>query len=285
MWPFSTQCQSKVRLVGKTVIITGGNTGIGKETAKDLYRRGARVILACRDLQKGNEAAEEVKNKLPSKPQREQFQGEPGEVQVCRLDLTSLASVRECAQNLHTTETAVHILINNAGIMMCPFAKTEDGFESQLQTNHLGHFLFTLLLLPKIRTSGPGCRIVNVSSLAHIHGDIHFDDLNLEKSYSPIKAYAQSKLANVLFTKELDKRLKDAKIDNITTYSLHPGVISTELSRHLDSSFFRGSRSLFSFFWGPFMKTPEQGAQTTIYCAVAEECSKESGLYYRFSFF
>ncbi|XP_033207812.1 retinol dehydrogenase 11-like [Belonocnema kinseyi] len=281
MWPFSRSCQSKARLAGKTVVITGANTGIGKETARDLYRRGARVILACRDIAKANAAAEEVKSALPSKPNREQFKGEPGEVAVCKLNLSNLASVRECANKLIDSEPNIHILINNAGVMMCPYGKTDDGYEMQFQTNHLGHFLLTLLLLPKIKNSAPGCRIINVSSTAHILGQMHWEDLNSEKSYNSVKAYGQSKLANVLFTKELSRRLKEANIEGINVYSLHPGVVSTELGRHLDSSLFRGARTIFSVIIGTFIKNPEQGAQTSIHCAVDEKAGKETGLYYK----
>ncbi|XP_012267514.1 retinol dehydrogenase 12 [Athalia rosae] len=284
MWPFSRSCQSKARLVGRTIVITGANTGIGKETARDLYRRGARVVLACRDLAKANAAAEDLKKVPPSKPDREQFIGEPGEVVVCKLDLNSLASVKECAKHISTTESAVHILINNAGIMMCPKGTTEDGFETQLGTNHLGHFLFTMLLLPKIiqtqKASEFCCRIVNVSSMAHEGGDIRFDDLMGEKSYNAISAYTQSKLANVLFTRELARRLKDDNIGGINVYSLHPGVIKSELGRHLNEGLFRGARFFFSIL-SPFIKNVEQGAQTTLHCAVDEGAAKETGLYYR----
>lgn len=279
MWPFSSSCQSKVRLIGKTVVITGANTGIGKETARDLYRRGARVILACRNLEKANEAVKELQKIPPSKPEREQFKGEPGELVVYKLNLASLASVRECAKKLNRNESQIHLLINNAGVMMCPFEKTEDGYEMQLQSNHLGHFLLTLLLLPKIRSSTPA-RIVNVSSMAHIGGQMHFDDLNLEKSYTALKAYEQSKLANILFTKELVRKFKAAGIEGITTYTLHPGVIATELGRHMDKSIFPGA-SLFFTIFKPFIKTPELGAQTSIHCALDENAAHETGLYYK----
>ncbi|XP_043270397.1 uncharacterized protein [Venturia canescens] len=278
---FSATCNSTLRLVGKTVVITGANTGIGKETARDLYRRGARVIMACRNMEKANAAAEEVKTVPPSKPEREQFQGDPGEVVTCKLNLASFASVRECAKHLIENETNIHMLINNAGVMMCPYEKTEDGFESQFQTNHLGHFLLTLLLLPKLRSSTPGVKIINVSSDAHYFGTIHFDNINLERSYGPIKAYAQSKLANVLFTRELARRLKDAKIEGITVYSLHPGVIATELGRHINTTLFPGVGFMFNKFVRPWSKTPELGAQTTLYCALDEEAAKQSGLFYK----
>lgn len=277
----SKSTKSKARLDGKTVVITGANTGIGKETARDLYRRGARVILACRDLTKADAAAQDIKSIPPSKPNREQFVGEPGEVVVCKLDLTSLASVRECAKHISTTESAVHILINNAGIMMCPKGVTEDGFETQFGTNHLAHFLFTLLLLPKMiqsqKNSDFCCRIINVSSTAHSFpgADINFDDLMMEKSYTPLSAYNQSKLANVLFTRELARRLKEANITGVNTYSLHPGVIKTEVTRH-----FGAAKMLYGML-GPFIKNAEQGAQTTLHCALDDGAAKETGLYYR----
>ncbi|KAL6261453.1 hypothetical protein P5V15_006545 [Pogonomyrmex californicus] len=280
MWSFHSECTSKVRLVGKTVVITGSNTGIGKETARDLYRRGARVILACRDVQKANNAIEDIKENPPSRADREQFQGDPGELAVYQLDLNKLKSVRECARNLLKNESAIHILINNAGVMMCPQEKTEDGLDLQLQTNHIGHFLLTFLLLPKMQSSGPGCRIVNVSSCLHAYGDIH-EDLNLKKTYSPLKAYAQSKLANILFTKELAHQLQKANINGINVYSLHPGVVMTELGRHFNATMFPGANIIYRIFFRPFLKSPEQGAQTIIYCSVDKLAANETGLYYK----
>ncbi|KAF2896590.1 hypothetical protein ILUMI_09592 [Ignelater luminosus] len=270
---FSAKCTSTVRLDGKTAIVTGSNTGIGKMTALDFYKRGARVIMACRNMDKANEALEDIKN---------QCQGltNVGDISIKQLDLMSLESVRNCADEILKTEERIDLLINNAGVMTCPEGKTKDGFETHFGTNHLGHFLFTLLLLPKIIKSTPA-RIVNVSSLAHIGGYINFDDLNFEKrSYSAILAYTQSKLANILFTKELASRLKDANIEAVTVYSLHPGVIATDLGRHLDEFCFWGAQWCFLKVMGMFIKTPEQGAQTTIYCAVDENAAKETGLYY-----
>ncbi|XP_034943813.1 retinol dehydrogenase 11-like isoform X2 [Chelonus insularis] len=242
--------------------------------------QGARVILACRNVAKAEEAVEEIKTTPPTKPNRAQFNGDPGELAVCHLDLCNLASVRKCAQILNDTEANIHILINNAGVMMCPYAKTDDGYETQFQSNHLGHFLFTLLLLPKIIKSTPA-RIINVSSLAHVFGDINFDDINSERSYSARTAYAQSKLANVLFTKELARRLEEVKIEGITTYSLHPGVIATDLGRHFSKTMFPGARFGFENLLAPFIKTPELGAQTTIHCATDKKAGTETGLYYK----
>ncbi|XP_047102046.1 retinol dehydrogenase 13-like [Schistocerca piceifrons] len=266
---FSSRCRSKARLDGKTAIITGANTGIGKETAMDLARRGATVVLACRDEQKAEAAATELRKRLQS------YQG-AGEVRVQRLDLSSLTSVRDCARRLLEQHPNIHLLINNAGVMACPRSLTEDGFEMQLGVNHLGHFLFTCLLLPRLRASAPA-RIVVVSSLAHRNGSINFDDLMWEKSYSAVGAYGRSKLANILFAKELAKRLEGS---GVTTYSLHPGVIATELGRHLDDSFFPGLSWIFGKLGRLYLKSPKQGAQTTIYCAVEESISNESGLYY-----
>ena len=162
---------------------------------------------------------------------------------------------------------------------MCPKSKTKDGFEMQIGTNHFGHFLFTLLLLPKIIKSSPS-RIINVSSAAHTNILLDFNDLNFEtREYSAMKAYKQSKLANVLFTKELARRLKDADVANVTVYSLHPGVITTDLGRHLDDTYFKGARLLLGTFRF-LMKSCEQGAQTTIHCSIDDQAGKETGLYY-----
>ncbi|XP_073961664.1 retinol dehydrogenase 12-like isoform X2 [Choristoneura fumiferana] len=270
---FSGRCLSTVKLVGKTAVITGCNTGIGKETALDFYKRGARVIMACRDLEKAAAAKSEIEEKCKDLT-------DTGKLIVVKCDLASLKSVRECAQTILDTEPQVKILVNNAGVMMCPKTKTEDGFEMQFGTNHLAHFLLTMLLLPRIRNSAPA-RIVTVSSKAHTRYDINFDDLNYEKRpYSAAEAYSQSKIANVLFSKHLAAKLKEHGIEGVNSYSLHPGVIKTELGRHLDESLFRGARTMIGIMLAAFLKTPEQGAQTTIYCSVDEKCAGETGLYY-----
>lgn len=228
-----------VRLDGKTAIVTGANTGIGKVTARDFFQRGhttdflisqskannfffligAKVILACRNVQRASDAVQDIKKECEG-------QNNTGQLVVSELDLSSLNSVRKWAKHILDTEESIHLLVNNAGVMMCPKTITEDGNELQFQTNHLSHFLLTLLLLPKIIQSAPA-RIVNVSSVAHnrmyyfkVHqreffvccvagGTIVFDDLNFQKrAYSAIGAYSQSKLANVLFTKELARRIE-----------------------------------------------------------------------------
>ncbi|NXS11015.1 RDH12 dehydrogenase, partial [Neodrepanis coruscans] len=172
-------------------------------------------------------------------------------------------------------EKELHILINNAGVMLCPYSKTADGFEMHLGVNHLGHFLLTFLLLERLKQSAPA-RIVNVSSLAHHGGRIRFHDLHGEKSYSCGLAYCHSKLANVLFTRELARRLqgKFLRQAEFTANSLHPGSVSSELVRH--SFVMTWLWKIFSFF----LKTPWEGAQTSIYCAVAEELESVTGQYF-----
>ncbi|KAH3855034.1 retinol dehydrogenase 12-like [Dreissena polymorpha] len=262
-------CRSTVKLHNRTVLITGANTGIGKETARDLAGRGARVILACRDMNRAQEAADDIKRSTGN-----------SNVIVYKLDLASLESVRDCATELLEKEDRLDILINNAGIMMTPYWKTKDGFEMQLGTNHLGHFLFTNLLLDLVKKSAPS-RIINVSSRAHMRGlrRINFDDLNSEKLYSPMNAYAQSKLANILFTRELDRRLKGT---SVTAVSLHPGVVATELTRYIEIPiYFRlPAYVLYNGLIQHLMKTPTAGAQTTLHCALEPEVEQQSGKYF-----
>jgi len=259
------QCRSTRRLDGKTVVITGANTGIGKLTALDLSRRGAKVIMLCRDLKRAEPAALDIRKETK------------GEVLVEKMDLASLSSIKSCVDRLNKAEKKIDILINNAGVMMCPLSRTEDGFEMQIGTNHFGHFYLTNLLLPLIKKAGSGARIVTVSSIAHRRGDMYWDDINWNNTeYDTLKAYGQSKLANILFTQELAKRLKGT---GISAYSLHPGVIATELGRHMKDTMGVAFATFFKLLQ-PFIKTPESGAQTSIFCAVDESVANESGLYY-----
>jgi len=257
-------CSSNARLDGKTVVITGCNTGIGKITALDMSKRGAKVVMLCRDTGKANIAAAEITAQTK------------GEVSVEKMDLASLKSVADCVERLEKSLKKIDILINNAGVMMCPLSKTEDGFEMQMGTNHFGHFYLTNLLLPLIKKAAPGARIVNVSSLAHKKAKIYWDDVNWEKTpYDSVKAYGQSKLANILFTRELAERLEGS---GVTVYCLHPGVIATELGRHIRD--YLGIFSVALLVVRPFIKSPESGAQTTIFCAVEEKIREETGKYY-----
>ncbi|CAN9501955.1 unnamed protein product [Ophioblennius macclurei] len=252
-------CASAARLDGKTVLITGANTGIGKETALDLALRGARVIMACRDVEKGEEAAASIR-----------MAHADADVEVRELDLADTCSIRAFAQRFLQEVNQLHILINNAGVMMCPYTKTIDGFEMHIGVNHLGHFLLTSLLIGLLKRSAPS-RIVVVSSLAHNFGWIRFHDLHSQGSYNSGLAYCQSKLANVLFARELARRLKGT---NVTVNSVHPGTVNSDLTRHstLMTIFF----TVFSIF----LKTPREGAQTSVYCAVAEELDSISGQHF-----
>lgn len=252
-------CSSPARLDGKTVLITGANTGIGKETALELATRGARVIMACRNVEKGEEAAASIRAAFSK-----------ADVEVRELDLADTCSIRAFAQKFLREVNQLHILINNAGVMMCPYTKTVDGFEMHIGVNHLGHFLLTSLLIGLLKRSAPA-RIVVVSSLAHNFGWIRFHDLHSQGSYNSGLAYCQSKLANVLFTRELARRLQGS---NVTVNSVHPGTVNSDLTRH--------STLMMIVFTvcSMFLKTPREGAQTSIYCAVADELQSISGKHF-----
>uniref|UniRef100_A0A9J7XAJ1 NADP-retinol dehydrogenase n=1 Tax=Cyprinus carpio carpio TaxID=630221 RepID=A0A9J7XAJ1_CYPCA len=252
-------CRSTARLDGKVALITGANSGIGKETALDLASRGARVIMACRDVEKGEEAATEIRARVGG-----------AKVEVRELDLADTCSIRAFAQRFLQEVDHLHILVNNAGIMMCPYMKTVDGFEMHIGVNHLGHFLLTYLLIGLLKRSAPS-RIVVVSSLAHNFGWIRFHDLHSQGSYNSGLAYCQSKLANVLFTRELARRLHGS---NVTVNSVHPGTVRSELMRHSTAM------SLLFAVFSMFLKTPKEGAQTSVYCAIAEELQSISGKHF-----
>ncbi|XP_061885826.1 retinol dehydrogenase 12 [Entelurus aequoreus] len=264
-WIAGGVCRSRRRQDGKTVLVTGANTGIGKETCRELARRGARVVMACRDLARAERAAEEIRQSTGN-----------GNVVIRHLDLSSLYSVRQFAKEFLDSEDRLDILVNNAGVMMCPKWLTEDGLETQLAVNHLAHFLLTNLLLPKLKSSAPS-RVVTVSSIAHRGGRIDFDDLLFDKRpYSPLVSYQQSKLANVLFSRELARRLRGS---GVSSFCLHPGVIRTELGRHVEGWFpmLGAVLRLPSLL---FMKTPWQGCQTSLYCAVTPGLEAQSGSYF-----
>ncbi|RWS00778.1 dehydrogenase-like protein, partial [Dinothrombium tinctorium] len=255
------------KLDGKTVVITGANTGLGKEAAIQFASRGARVVMACRDLDKCHKARVDVVLRTGNK-----------QVKCSQLDLASLKSINEFVDRFKQKEKNIHILINNAGVMRCPKTLTEDGFEMQIGVNHFGHFLLTNLLIDLLKASKPS-RIVNVASRAHYRGTINFDDINSDKSYSESKAYNQSKLANVLFTRELAKKLKGS---GVFVYAADPGIVNTEIGRHMGyyKSYFS---SLFAkpFLW-LFLRSPKQGVQTILYCALSEQLASEefSGKYF-----
>ncbi|XP_041670207.1 dehydrogenase/reductase SDR family member 13-like [Cheilinus undulatus] len=260
------RCTSTAKLHGKTAIVTGSNTGIGKETAIDLAKRGARVILACRSRQRGEAALEDVKRESGS-----------NQVVFMQLDLGSLKSVRSFAETFMKSESRLDLLINNAGIFMQ--GRTEDGFGMMFGVNHIGHFLLTNLLLDRLKASGPS-RVVSVSSMAHNFGKINFDCLNTHKALGlgtsfmdVLQVYSDSKLCNVLFTHELAKRLRGTQV---TCYTLHPGAINSELTRNTSSILQLCLRPLTLYFF----KNTVQGAQTTLHCALQEGLEPLSGRYF-----
>ncbi|KAM9469449.1 dehydrogenase/reductase SDR family member 13-like [Clarias gariepinus] len=260
------RCKSKVELHGKTVIVTGSNTGIGRETAVDLARRGARVILACRSVVRGEAAVAIVKRESKS-----------SNVVFMQLDLASLKSVRSFAETFLKTEKRLDILINNAGIIMQ--GTTEDGLGLMFGVNHIGHFLLTNLLLDRLKECAPS-RVVTVSSMCHDSGNLDFNLLNAHKEFGTgnsmmdvFDIYGNSKLCNVLFTHELAKRLQGT---GVTCYSLHPGAINSELTRSVQPLF----KKLLKVIGALFFKDAESGAQTTLYCALQEGIEGLSGQYF-----
>lgn len=252
---------SDTSMQSKVVVITGGNAGIGLATAKGLAKKGATVCIVSRNQQKGEQAVEEVKN----------TSGNPN-VDLLIADLASLSQVRKLAQQILDKYDHLDVLINNAGAFFSDYGETEDGFERQFAINHLAPFLLTNLLLGRVKASAPA-RIVNVASRAHYRGSMNFDDLGFKKNYDGFRrAYSQSKLANVLFTKELARRLEGT---GVTVNTLHPGVVSTSIAE-------KGG-GLYGFLWKlvrPTMISTEKGAETSIYLASSPEVADTTGLYF-----
>ncbi|KAM6461044.1 dehydrogenase/reductase SDR family member 13-like [Liasis olivaceus] len=254
------KCRNTVRLRGKTVLITGGNAGIGKATAVDLARRGARVILACRNKAKGESAVYDIRRESGN-----------NEVVFMILDLASLDSVRAFAETFLRSEPRLDILINNAGVL--DNSKTEDGFSQAFQVNHLAHFLLTHLLLDQLKRCAPS-RIIVLSSIAYQIGKIDFQNIHkpTEGKWKLLKSYSNSKLANILHVRELANRLEGS---NVTAYAVHPGFIKTNIVRSFIGWFHMPLR-----FLKPFLRDCNEGAQTTIYCATEEGIETLSGQYF-----
>jgi len=230
---------------GRVAVVTGANTGIGFETAAAFAERNTTVVLACRNQQKAEDAVERIRARTPE-----------AELRFIPLDLTSLASVKDCVETFRSDFDRLDLLINNAGVMAPPLGHTEDGFELQFGCNHLGHFALTGRLLDLLQAT-PGARVVVVSSLTHRMGAMDFDNLNAEKGYRKMSAYGQSKLANLLFTFELQRRFADTGSDVVAT-AAHPGWTRTDLQRHA---------ALMDFF-GPLTQSPTMGALPTLRAAV-----------------
>jgi NAD(P)-dependent dehydrogenase (short-subunit alcohol dehydrogenase family) len=247
-----------IDLTGRTALVTGASAGLGVETVRALAGAGARVLGAVRDRAKAERVLDGVA------------------VELVDLDLADLDSVRACAKEVHGLVDSLQLLVNNAGVMACPLSRTAQGFEMQLGTNHLGHFVLTTLLTDLLVAGAPA-RIVNVSSRGHLRGGIRWQDPHYadESAYEKWRAYGQAKTANVLFTVGLEARLADK---GVHSYALHPGVIMTELSRHLTEEDRAGLQSQMRP-GGLVLKTPEAGAATQVWAATSPELEGRGGLY------
>ena len=246
---------------GKIAIVTGANAGLGYETALALAQKEAKVIMACRNMGKAEKAKAAILKEVPK-----------GDLEIMEIDLSKLKSVRNFAQAFLKKYDALHLLINNAGVMIPPYEKTEDGFELQMGANYFGHFLLTGLLLERIMQT-PESRVVSLSSIAHKAGNIHFDNLHWETDYVKMKAYRQSKLACLIFAFELQRRLDKAGSSTLSV-AAHPGISNTELGKHIPKLMYLLFRPLVSFY----IQKPEYGALPTLMAALGTEV--KGGDYY-----
>ena len=255
-------CKIIKDLTGQIIIITGSSTGIGKETARVLAYMNPTIIMACRTEQKTRQTIEEI-------------QKESGNLNIIfmKLDLGDLRSVETFAKEFKSKYNRLDVLINNAGLTSPDRRQTKDGFELVFGTNHLGHFHLTNLLIDTLKASAPS-RIINVSSDLSARGEMKWDDIMYEKGYGFLAVYSQSKLANLLFTKELQKRYGGF---NVKSVSLHPGVIKTELNREFNSKCFY--RAMIKVL-GMFQKTPLEGAQTSLFCTLEDHEKLQGGAFY-----
>ncbi len=253
--------KNRETMKGKVALVTGANSGTGKWTAIALAEKGARVVMLCRNQQRGEDALTEVKKLSHSE-----------EVELMLCDLGSLESIRSFSKAFHEKYDKLDVLVNNAGVTLPKRQETTDGFELQFGVNHLGHFLLTNLLLDLILKSS-SARIVVVSSGAHKVGKIHFNDLQLNKSFNIIKAYSQSKLANLLFAYELSRKLKDKKV---TVNALHPGAVATSMGINRETGF----GNLITKILKPFFQTSKEGARTAVYLATSKDMEGVTGKYF-----
>ncbi|KAI0475855.1 short-chain dehydrogenase [Xylariaceae sp. FL0804] len=253
----------------RVVLITGCSPGgLGPETARAVHLTGASVFITVRDLARGKEVADEIS-----------ADGGAGSVDVVQMDLSSLESVRAGASEfLRKSGGRLNVLINNAGVMACPQGRTEDGFELQFGTNHLGHFyLFHLVRNALVASAGPSfnSRVISLTSAGHRYGSINFDDFNFERTkYDPATAYSQSKLANVYFINELDRRYQS---QNVRGLSVSPGGVLTPLARHLSPSVLGEMEKDTGLM--KLLQNPAQGASTTVWAALARELEGKGGIY------
>lgn len=248
----------------KTVLITGANDGIGRATAFRLAEKGAHLVLACRDERKAQQTATRIIESSGNE-----------KVDTLPLDLSSLTSIRRATELFLSEHPRLDVLINNAGVYCDRLEVSEDGYELQFAINHLGHFALTLGLLPAMRCTTHSSRVINVSSALHQQGTIDFDNLRGErgpKAYNGTRAYAQSKLANVLFTRELHRRHGH----ELTTNCLHPGLVATQLANKKANRWVSTVWSLYK----PFARSPKRGADTSVYLAASPEVRDVSGRYF-----
>ena len=243
---------------GKVAIVTGANSGMGLATAAALSDAGAKVIMLCRNEERGKEALARLKEK------------EERQLELILCDLGDYDSIRGFARTVKAKYKKIDILVNNAGFISLDRQETREGLERQFGINHIGHFLLTMLLL---KNMGEGSRIVNVASGAHKVGRIHFEDINLKKHYNVITAYSQSKLANVLFTRELARRVAKR---GITVNCCHPGAVATNIGIDRDTGFGKTVTGMLK----PFFQTPEEGARTAIFLAMDDSVKNVSGEYF-----
>jgi NAD(P)-dependent dehydrogenase (short-subunit alcohol dehydrogenase family) len=253
----------------KVVVITGGNTGIGKEAAVGLVQAGATVVITSRDRERGEKARAEIADRTG--PERDVMK-----IHVMELDLASFASVRRFAGDFVERFDRLDVLINNAGLLLSQRSETEEGFETTFGVNHLGHFLLTSLLVERLKANDGGARVINLSSVAHKrarHG-LDFDDLQSTRGYAAMPVYSRSKLANIYFTRELGHRLDG---DGVTVNALHPGFVRSEFARSGDTGAFY---SIGVRLASPFAISPGRGARTSIYLASSPEVDGVTGEYF-----
>jgi NAD(P)-dependent dehydrogenase (short-subunit alcohol dehydrogenase family) len=262
-----------IDLSGKRILITGSSSGLGEESARALSSKGAVITMAARNPEKNEAAAARIREKVPG-----------AELELCTLDLCSLESVRSFAKGFVADHQRLDVLLDNAGVMCCPQGTTSDGFETQLATNHIGHFLLSGLLVPVLVASAPS-RVVVLSSAGHGIAGIDFDDPMFERrEYDPWLAYGQSKTANALFALELDRRLAKR---GVSAYSVHPGMIVTELGRHLNAELFARMRkrakeraeATGAESSGMNFKPLEAGAATQVWAATTGDLADHGGAY------
>jgi len=250
---------------GRTAVVTGANSGLGYATARELARRGAQVVLACRDAGRGKDAEERIRAEAPG-----------AVVRFAPLDLADLASVRAFAAEFPGDR--LDLLINNAGVMALPYRRTADGFEMQFGVNHLGHFALTGLLLPRLLEAGPGARVVTVSSFMHLLGTVDPADLSMQRKYRRWAAYARSKSANLLFTHELAHRLSTAGLPLVAA-AAHPGYAATNLmSAAPKMEGHRGKERFMEIGNRYFAQPAERGALPTLYAATAPDVRQDDYL-------